>query len=926
MDELATRDELKVPLNFLEEVPTSTQEEIDQKSLEELMRENAVRTLYDPHEIQLEPDNRANRVMSSKGQRAFDSSFIKDNIACCARAIRDDLYWKEKDLADSMERSDRELIKAFRIIQNNLDFETVALIGLSNILFGLQTGSKGTPPEHTTTRAIGRDIEFECFRKYIEELDPALMDYITRFNVCDPTTRRNKKIAGFISTVDDFYEVNWDWMTDNNQMRLGNFIRESIFKETGCFELLKAMSPNGHNQYAIVLTENGEHALERIMESVESSVGLNYPMICKPRHWNEEGAGGGWLTSQPYPRDILVRNCMGSQISSSAIRAVNALQDVAWEINRFIHNIQLQLIDTNTEIGSFRAFNNTLYKDLDVPLIQDPEDLRYGWDDENLEPEEIRKRNLAYRTQKLWEADKDLSEQKAISPRRVVAMASYLLDLSFEDRKYDRFYLPWFMDNRTRCYPMVDTVNPQGSDYQKALIQFRVGVPKSEEARHDCLVSIATTYGQGIDKKSYQDRAEWAKEMEPMMTSLIEDPLGPVSREFWTKADEPFQFLALIHEYVNVYLKEIWSEHRVSSGRDATCSGIQITGAMLRDTRTCRLVNVLPSPEPQDAYADVAKEAVRLLKNDEWLLANVEKNEKNRKNRHEIWHEEFKKLMAEGKRREDQAPPDYSRRTFEDYRDAVPEYVSYINRSVAKMPTMLIPYGGTFLTIFGHVKDKLIEKKAPIHPADFTIITKALIEGMGVALPAFSAVNAWFQSLAKAALDVPLEDEKDTHTIRWETPNGSVIVQEYHNPTTKSVRTYLGDSTTVRCYNSNADNYDSVNNSKMRTALAANVVHSVDASIIQQTVTGVLDSSEFKESQFPFTAVHDCIYGPSGSIAVLQRAVREAFYESVKDDITVHIAENNLPDEAHRLLLPQLAKGRAKVTRETLLMSDYLFS
>ena len=896
------------------------------------MRTHARKTLYSTtvvngisvNEMDIE-DNLTDRVLTEKGVRETDAAFLNRSLNKVSREIKERVHELLTSDADPCEKSQVNLIEAITKITNTIDYDTIALIGLANVLNGVQFGTRSCPPEHKVTRLIGTELEFECFKTYIESIDPALLNYISKFSLTDPTTRRNKKISGFISAVDDFYEVDWSWFSEQDLLRVGGFVRDCVFSATGYFELIPAFGRNGHKQYAIILTELGIELKHSILKSAEEKLAFNYPMIAPPRDWNSEGIGGGWHTPQPYPMNVLVRNSMGTAPSNQAIRAVNALQAQAWEINRWIFNLQKQLIDRNIEIASFRAFNEDLYDTVDQPLILDPEHLEYKWTDENLTDEEKRKRAIAYRISKEWEKEKSLTKQKAISPRRVLAAAEFLLDLEFDGRKYDCFYLPWFMDNRTRCYPQVDTLNCQGSDYQKALMQFRHGVPKSEVARHDLLVSIATTYGNKIDKQSFDVRAEWAEDMLILIQTVVDDPLSSTSMEFWTKADEPFQFIALCHEYVNVYIKEIWDEHRVSAGRDATCSGIQITGAMLRDARTCHLVNVLPSPEPQDAYSDVAMEARRLLTDKEWLIAAVDRNEKNRKHRSDLWLAEFRVLHADGKRTEDQAPPPFVPRSVMETAEKMKEWINLIDRSVAKMPTMLIPYGGSYLTIYGHVRAKLEEKTDLIPSADFTIITHALIEGMAQSLPAFSAVNQWFQSLAAAALAVPLDDD-ERPTIRWETPNGSKVIQEYHKPDTRSVRTFLGDSSTVRSYNFMQENYDSLNSSKMKTALAANVVHSIDAAIIQDSVNNITSRDDYQLDTIPFTAVHDCIYGPSGVIGVLQEAVRHSFFASVSEDITEHIAMNNLPNEQYRELLPKLTKGDAEVTLENILNSQYLFS
>lgn len=941
-----------------------TQRQLDQEAFEKVQRDLARAKLY--HGVEYYQDtNREDKLLSDRGAREFSASFIGEHLTECAKALRQAFSDWETVHLDADVKTRAMLSNVVERVKTNLDYEKVALIALSNIMLGLQLGVRPAPPEHKVTRQIGHELDFECFMNYINQLDPDLMDYLASRNLTDPQTKRHKKITGTIMTVDDFQEVTWDWLDSKEQLRLGHFVRQTIFDQLGCFDLIKAMSPNGHPQYAIVLNDKGVCDLRSIMKAVEKTVGSNFPMIDIPIPWDEQGTGGGWRTPQAYPRNVLVRNSMGTNVSKSAIKAINALQETAWEINPFIFNIQRQLIDRNVEIGSFRAFNEELYSKVDKPLILDPDDLRYSWEDTDLTEEEIKKRNMAYAITKRWEEEKSLTSQKAISPRLVLEMAERLLFTQFGDaedrppiyedstreeilyhnyyvvspgggapRKYNEHYDPWFLDNRTRCYPSIDTLNPQGSDYQKALIQYAVGVPKSSESKRDLLISIATTYGNGVDKKSFDQRVEFAESLKDLLPSIVDDPLSPVSMEFWTKADEPFQFLALCHEYLNVFIREIWNEHRVSAGRDATCSGIQITGAMLRDTRTCKLVNVTPSPEPQDAYADVAKEAKKLLTSKApvegdpegrtWLQIAVDKREKNRIKRAAKDKAKFDDLVKAGKRKPDQGPQEYVHRSAEETALAINENLHLINRSIAKMPTMLIPYGGSFITIYGHVKDKLVDKGATLHSADYTVVTKALIEGMAKSLPAFTEVNAWFQSLAKAVLASPL-GEGENYSIQWETPGGSLVVQEYYNPDYKKITSSLGDS--VRHYTQREEDEESLNESKMRTALAANVVHSIDASIIQNAVNRVYDyCRDNPDKAFPFTAVHDCIYGPSGSFSVLMDAIRRAFFDGVTNNITEHIAENNLPNEEYRKLVPTLKKGRAKVTIDNILKSEYLFS
>jgi DNA-directed RNA polymerase len=173
------------------------------------------------------------------------------------------------------------------------------------------------------------------------------------------------------------------------------------------------------------------------------------------------------------------------------------------------------------------------------------------------------------------------------------------------------------------------------------------------------------------------------------------------------------------------------------------------------------------------------------------------------------------------------------------------------------------------------------------------------------------------------------KDAEDTITIEWVTPNGSHIYQEYYKDDADQVRTSTNDAGIVRTYTSKKRNIDKMNDRKMATALAANVVHSLDANIIQEAVVAYVDKfSSGSKAQMPgFTAVHDCIYGPSGTLSGLTDAVKMSFYNTtVANNPLQTMLELNLPDPATHDELPILHQGKARISKAALKRSLYLFS
>ena len=84
-------------------------------------------------------------------------------------------------------------------------------------------------------------------------------------------------------------------------------------------------------------------------------------------------------------------------------------------------------------------------------------------------------------------------KQYSKAPMRVLKVAARFLNV-------DRFYLPCYFDTRLRLYYTVDTVTPNGSDYQKALLLSADGKEVTDENREaverDLLITLANTWAK----------------------------------------------------------------------------------------------------------------------------------------------------------------------------------------------------------------------------------------------------------------------------------------------------------------------------------------------------------------------------------------------------------------------------------------------
>lgn len=812
-----------------------------------------------------------------------------------------------------------------------LGYETVAVVAFESVLDVLDL-SKGGPFESVLVRKIGELLDFEAFMKYVEAVDPDIIAMLGGYDL--QSKGKSRKFTAVIEKAGEHEHLEWDWLDNASVLRLGNWAMEGVLYGTDLFQSELKMVGDNKTQYVISLSEAGKAAKDKIQTIILNELSENLPMVVPPRDWElESGRTGGYLTPGPRMQGSAIHNDAGSRPSPTAIKAINNLQRQAWRVNHFIYDLQEELLNNpkyhDIEIGAFRKFD--LDRNLDIfDNLEDPELAKISWEEAKEDPEVLTRKKRAYRAKKQLEQELQQKKQKAMPTARVVGVASRGLPrVSTADlhkqlnqplpdglryRDLERFYTPWYFDYRLRMYPLVDTIQPQGADYAKAIIEFADGYPVTEQSKRDLLISIATAWGQGVDKVSYDKRVEAAENQELIWESVAKNPLGTVEFEFWTQADEPFQYLALVHEYVKIFVWKTQNLHHVSGGRDATCSGIQIAGALLRDAKTCKLVNVLPSDEPQDAYRAVAEEALKLIANPEWLADRIERREENRRKKAEKEIKLQTQLVSEGKR--EAVTASYEPR-FECNIET-----ELVNRSVAKMIVMLTPYGGSYKTMLGHVEEKMKERGATMHQADYSILTHALIEGMANALPGFSALNTWFKTLAKTTLATPDDlTGKPRQQIEWYTPNGSRIVQQYFEREEQVVKTYTHGRVNVRLrqYSANKETRK-LKMSKMQSALAANTIHSLDACIIQDAVAGYEHSA--------FAAVHDCVYAPSGAIGILVDRIKHAFHNTVTSNFLMGMIEDNGLEDNEEIVasLESMTFDGTDCDISLVYDSEYLFS
>jgi DNA-directed RNA polymerase len=178
----------------------------------------------------------------------------------------------------------------------------------------------------------------------------------------------------------------------------------------------------------------------------------------------------------------------------------------------------------------------------------------------------------------------------------------------------ERFFIPWSCDYRGRAYPIPAFLTPQDTDFGKSMIRFADESYMTPEAEDWLAFQVATTFG--LDKSTMQERLEWTRSNHELISQVALDPLGNLPQ--WENAEEPWQFLAACEEYNACVIQCTRQFTGLMVATDATCSGLQILAGLARDKNTAKLVNVLPTDTPQDAYK-LLLHTVLNLSNHTWI-------------------------------------------------------------------------------------------------------------------------------------------------------------------------------------------------------------------------------------------------------------------------------------------------------------------
>ena len=549
-----------------------------------------------------------------------------------------------------------------------------------------------------TALAVGSACEAECQMVYYEQEAPALVATLKKnyWHQAKGTEYKRK----CIQTLMHKQQISpWHAWDKNTKIKIGSWLIDCLCEISGWFE--RELVRKGKKTINILSpsVELIQHK-DAVMKMAEMFSPLAKPMLIPPRNWHSLQDGGYYLNDLNKCHS-LIRRSEGTLIQGEIpYQFINKIQQVEYSLNPFIVKVAKELEERGISVGKFRPVidHQLPPKPFDIDTN---EDARKAWKRDatqirNLQAAEVRK---SCRTRMTMNCVRE-----------------------FENRS---FYIPWSFDYRGRAYPIPAFLTPQDTDFGKSLLLFTKGAKINPQGMQWLKFQLATTYG--LDKATMDERLAWAENPQnhELCCRIARDPIGNIAD--WEAADEPWQFLAAVEEYVHLYYGHTDKTH-LPVATDATCSGLQILAGLAKDESTAKIVNVVGSDKPQDAY----------------------------------------KLIAETSL------------------SAIPDRLKpHWDRKVTKRCVMTIPYNAKPFSNRSYIRDAFKEKGVDVEKEELTQCVTAVRDAMNLVVPGPMRVMKWIEREVSNAI------RNGAIEIKWTTPSGFNVHQRLMKTETKIIKTQL---------------------------------------------------------------------------------------------------------------------------------------
>lgn len=648
----------------------------------------------------------------------------------------------------------------------------------------------------------------------------------------------------------DRIEDGWQRWVRTDRLHVGIKMLDILIQTIGLVELThQKVDKDQSIKYVKALPETLEW-IERKNEVTQFLRPVYEPMVVQPKDWTTP-FNGGYISSNIKPlRMVKTKNkAYLDELKNTDMpivyEAVNALQRTAWQINSQVLDVMEQLWENGSELAGLPPRNG-----LELPVV----------------PHDIDTNEEAKREWRIKAAKIHVQNLSLLGQRIGFNMA---LGLARRYEKFRKLFFPYQLDFRGRIYA-VPHLNPQGSDYQKALLRFANGKPLGAEGWKWLAIHGANV--AGYDKASFEDRVNWVQDNEDEILAIAADPFN---NRGWCvsvggiEIDKPWQFLAFCFEWAGFVDHGESFVSKLPVAMDGSCSGIQHFSAMLRDHVGGSAVNLTPADTPQDVYQLVANKVIEQVEDD--LINGTEDELRHTDDGRPYVKEGTKTIAAQWK-------------------------AFGITRKVTKRSVMTLAYGSKEYGFKEQLMEDIIRpakqsgKAFPFQGDGYQgaqYMAKAIWVAVNKVLVKAGEAMKWLQHAASLAASEELP-------VRWTTPVGFPVMQAYADLEKRKVKTAINGKLVYLTMYQDKDNLD---RRKQSSGIAPNFVHSCDAAHMMLTVVRAKQAGIDN-----FAMIHDSFGTTAGDVENLYHVVRESLVEmyseidvleSFREEIAQQLSEKN---------------------------------
>ena len=790
------------------------------------------------------------------------------------------------------------------------DFEMLAMITLKCIMDGISQKRMTV----AVAEMIGSRAEDQLRFAQVAEQSPKYMEKVIK-NIDEQGNMKYQRKRKICAAADRrLMTEKWIKWSDEEKYALGFYCILCVESSTGLIERANldksSYRPSMKGKNYLVPTAECLKWIEENKDMVSVLSPDIGPCIIKPQPWSNPTDGGFYdsriarripAINTKRERDHLRYLHTPDVVESMAMfyKGLNIVQDTGWHINstvldtarlaqkRRIEGLDLPVV---TDEVTYPAFNSdgTMLKSLEqedgtVAVIR-PGDSEY---------ENRRCKFLSEIDQKAfikWKRGKSAYYAERAADTSKMLDAGRTLCLAEKYRDYEHIYFVWQADSRGRLYPKSPSLNPQGCDLSKALLEFDTDFPIDIN-----FLSLQISGVYGYDKDSAAGRVAWVNEHHDSILAIGTDPLNREYRDFLVGADKPWQFIAACVEYKAFHV-DGRTTSRLWWAQDGSCNGIQHFSMMLKDEIGGSLVNLTESSDkPNDIYQYVCDHAEEYVKKD----LNSDDEEK------------------------------------QGYAKAA--ILIGMDRKLTKRPVMIKPYSGTRKGAIGYVQEYYEDWMAENPDVQLPIMKSTKYEDEKTGKTRFKGglrgfynyiggliwqeVERAVVAATKAMKWLKKHGRKITketgRKIRWSVPfTGFKVCQAKYNTESLEIASYIFGRARIT-----AQKYtEELKESGMGSSIAPNFVHSLDAAHMLATVCAAHDAGITH-----FALVHDSFGVPTHQSNEFAFYIRDEFYKlyterEVLEDFREQQIHNN-PEVDFDKLPPMGKLNRADVYK-----SKFMFS